>query len=396
MPARRIQRYIISEISIPAVLGLGILTFILLMGRLPRFVEMVVNKGVPFFDMVKLIGYMLPTFLIITLPMAFLLGILLGFGRLSADCEVVALKSLGIGLYGLVKPVFLLALAVGIVMAVLTLSVEPASKSAFQNQIFTIATSKASVGIQPGVFNADFDGLVMFARGMNERSGKMTGVFISDERDRNARSTITAQRGWVVSNPQALLLTLHLENGAIHREPISGNKKTYQVAKFNTYDINLNYGQEINAKKRRGRNRGELSTTVLREERDKTLPGPSRNLLTVELLQRIILPFTPFLFTLVGVPLGIQSNRSGRSGGFVLALLIFLAYYLLLSLVKTVGREGPLPPTLAMWLPNLIFLVGGLYFFHQAAMERRIFLLEWFSSVARQLRQLFDRSNLTH
>jgi len=391
MSTRRIHRYIISEISIPTVIGLAVLTFILFMGRLPKLVETIITKGVPFLDMGLLLGYMLPSFFVITLPMAFLLGVLIGFGRLSADNEIIALKSTGIGLYNLMKPVFLLALVVSLILAALTLSLEPASKSAFRSQLFEIATNRASIGIQPGIFNEDFDGLVIYPRTMNERTGELNGVFISDEREGQVPATIVARHGWVLSDPKTLILTLRLEDGSIHRQPTGTKRDIYQIVGFKTYDINLNIGQGLATQEHRGINRGELSMAALRIARDKAKPGPDRNLLTVEIIQRIILPFAPILFALVGMPLGIQSNRSGRGGGFMLALGIFLSYYVLLALAKTMGIEGVLPPVVVLWLPNLLFLAGGMYFLHQAAMEKRIIFLDWLSNAAFRLRRSLVR-----
>ena len=394
MSAFRVQRYIMTEVVLPALIGLVILTFILLMGRLPKLVEMIINKGVPFLDMVKLFGYMLPSFFVITLPMAFLLGILLGFGRLSADSEIVALKSSGIGLYGLMKPVFLLAVVVCLISAALTLVLEPASRADFRSQLFHIATSQASVGIQPGIFNDEFDGLVMYTGAIDERSGEMTGVFISDERGKDAPSIVVARHGRIISDPKDMILTLRLQDGTIQRKPTGKKQDTYQVISFRTYDINLNIGQDLGTTERRVHKRGELSMAALRAERDHAPPGPRRNLLTVEILQRIILPFAPLLFALIGVPLGIQSNRSGRGAGFAIGLGIFLAYYVLLSLAKTIGTEGVLPPVLALWLPNLLFLAGGLYFLHQAAMEKRIFLIEWLTEGPQRLRRRLSRKEV--
>ena len=182
MSATRIHRYIIKEISVPTILGLLIFTFVLLMGRILKLVEMVINKGVPLVETAKLFLYLLPTFLVITLPLAFLLGVLLGFGRLSADSEIVALKSCGFSLYGMLKPVALLAVSVSLLTGLLTLFVEPYANNAFRNQVFQIATSRASIGIQPRVFNDEFEGLILYANEIDERRGYMEGLFISDQR----------------------------------------------------------------------------------------------------------------------------------------------------------------------------------------------------------------------
>ncbi|EHP88425.1 permease YjgP/YjgQ family protein [Geobacter metallireducens RCH3] len=89
-------RYIFKETAVPFVLGMAVFTFVLLMGRLLKLAEMVFAKGVPFLDVCRLILYMLPSFLLVAIPMAFLLAVLLSFGRLSADSEVTAMKAGGL------------------------------------------------------------------------------------------------------------------------------------------------------------------------------------------------------------------------------------------------------------------------------------------------------------
>src|SRR6056297_262202 len=127
MSEYRIHRYILREIAPPTLLSLLIFSFVLLMGRIPRVTEMVISQGVPVMEMMQLFGYLLPTFFSITLPLAFLLGILLAFGRLSAESEFVALKASGIGLYTLIKPVFFLAVLFVLLTGWVTMVVEPAS-----------------------------------------------------------------------------------------------------------------------------------------------------------------------------------------------------------------------------------------------------------------------------
>src|SRR6185295_18899084 len=95
---RTIDRYIFKEILVPFFLGLGIFTFILLIARILKMVELVVNRGVPAWQIIKLFSCILPAFLEVTVPMALLLSILVAFGRLSADSEIVALKTCGVSL----------------------------------------------------------------------------------------------------------------------------------------------------------------------------------------------------------------------------------------------------------------------------------------------------------
>ena len=384
MSSLRIHRYTLTEISVPAVLSLLIFTFVLLMGRIPRLTELVINKGVPIGEIALLFSYLLPTFFSITVPLSFLLGILLAFGRLSADSEFVALKASGISLYALLKPVLLLAVCCSLLTAWLTIRVEPAGKSAFRNKIFEIATSRASVGILPGVFNDDFEGIVLYARGMDERRGVMKNVFISDEREGEVPATILAKQGRFIPDPENYSMTLHLKQGSIHRRPIDKGKSSYQIVGFSTYEINLDIGKQLAPGQQRHRSRGELSWSELSKAETEAKELKSQRRFAVERHKRAAIAFAPLVFALVGVPLGLQSNRSGKGAGFALALAISLVYYLLMSVSSTLAGKGFLPPMIALYLPNCIFLAGGGYFLHRTAIERPMNLWPNFSKLLKK------------
>ena len=370
MSTTRIHHYIIREVSTPVVLSLLIFTFVLLMGRIPKLTELVVSKGVPVTEILQLFAYLLPTFLIVTLPLSFLLGILLAFGRLSADSEYVALKASGIGLYNLLKPVLFLALLFSLLIASLTIFAEPAVKTAFRDKVFQIASGKASIGIRPGIFNDNFEGLVLYTRIMDERQGIMQDVFISDEREGETPATIVAQQGRFIPDPENYTLTLRLANGSIHRRPTQEKKATYQIIGFSQYDINLDLGQQLSQDSSRRRSKGELSLQELNQEIN--IQSGTRGWIpfAVEKHNRFALAFAPLVLALVGIPLGLQSNRSGKGSGFTMALAIALIYYLLLSIASTIAGKGILPPALAVWLPNSCFLLGGLYLLQRTATEQ--------------------------
>lgn len=393
MSAARIHRYIAREITVPTLLGLIIFTFVLLMGRILKLVELVINKGIPVGEVARLFGYLLPSFLVITIPLAFLLGVLLGFGRLSADSETIALKACGISLYGMLKPVLALAVLASLITAYLTLRAGPSGNSAFRTQVFQIATSRASAGFQPRVFNDEFEGLVLYASDIQERSGILEGVFISDERVGTTPSVILARRGRVIPDRSALTLTLRLEEGTIHRRPGDKGHDTYQVIDFSTYDINLNMGQQLPDTPVRRKKESELTTSELQEARDQAQSPAERSKLTVEWHRRLILPMAPLLFALIGVPLGIRSQRSGRGGGFATGLVVFLTYYLLFSFAETLAVEGGLNPVPVIWAPNALFLTGSLILLYLSAQEKQPLLYErLLAGVRRGLRRRGPRS----
>lgn len=384
----RIHRYILREISVPTILSLLIFTFVLLMGKIPRLAELVINKGVPTAEILQLFGYLLPTFFSVTIPLSFLLGILLAFGRFSADSEFVALKASGISLYNLVKPVLLLAIIFSLLTAWITIKIEPASKTAFRGKLFHIASSNASVSVKPGIFNDEFEGIVLYTRGMDEERGIMQDVFISDERESETPSTITARQGRFISNPERYSLTLRLSNGSIHRRPAKEEHTTYQTISFNNYDINLDVGSQLDSKQR-NRSRSELSWSELNNSIDKASNNKNRFHLQVEKHERVVIAFAPLVLILIGVPLGLQSQRSGKGAGFTVALLVFLAYYVLLSLAGNIADKGLVPAAIILWLPNLCFLLGGSWLLHRTAIEKPFQLF----SIQKIMRRWLNRHN---
>ncbi len=389
MASRRINHYVFREILTPTLLGLIVFTFILVMGRLPGLTEMVVNKGVPLSSILKLFGYLLPTFLSITIPLSFLLGILLAFGRLSSDSEFIALKSTGISLYSLLRPVLLFALACVIVTGGLTLYAEPLGKSAFRDQLFIIASDQASIGIEGGVFNDGFDGLIIYAEQMEDKSEQMLNVFISDERSTLEPTSIFAQRGRFIHNPERQSLTLRLNQGTIHHLT-RNTTESYQTIGFSTYDINLSLSKGL-GEASRSRSLGEYSPQQLIIAEKAENDPKRKNRLATELHKRVSTSAAPLVFALIGIPLGLQSNRSGKGAGFALALGVALCYYVLLSLAGTLASKGVLPATLALYLPNLFFVCAGAFLIHRTAIEKPINLprlqFQWFSSGSTEVKK---------
>jgi lipopolysaccharide export system permease protein len=368
----RINRYLLREITIPMGLALAIFTFVLLMGRILKLVELVINKGVPPTDIAKLFLCLMPSFLIVTLPLSFLLGVMLGFGRLSADREVMACKASGISLYQMAVPVLLLGLLTSLGNAALTLVIRPASETAFREQLFKVSASRASIAIQPNVFNDSFDGLVIYAGGVDDRSGVMHDVFISDEREESLPAAIIADTGRIVPNRDTLSMVLRLENGAVHRQPEDKSPDSYQVLQFSTYDINLGLDRTATKQVRKVKKPKEMSLAELRTSHDEADAEKIREI-RAELQGRFSRPLAPLLFALIAIPFGIQPHRSGRGGAFALGLFTFLCYFLLCSFAETLAVEGQMPAAV-LWLPNLLFLAGGLFLFRRSATERPVTL----------------------
>lgn len=371
MIAFRIQRYLFREIVAPMFMALVIFTFVLMMGRSQQLMEMVVDKGIPLEQILKLLANLLPAFLVLTIPVALLIGVLLAFGRLSAESELVALKACGVNLSLLMRPVLTLAILSCLVTASLTLYIEPAANTAFRRQVFAIASSLATIGIHPMTFNDDFSGLVLYASQVDPKSGEMNNIFIADERPGTIPATIFASQGGIQIDQDDQSLNLRLKDGEIHR--LDDKNAAYQIIHFGTYGLRVDLNNESNKEKAQSRKENELSLPELLVARKTPQNIKEARTLNAGLQKRFVMASTPLIFVLIGVPLSIRSQRSGRGANFALALFIFLLFYLLFTVAKTLVIDIGLP-ALFMWLPVVVFTIAGLLLIRAAANEREIHL----------------------
>ncbi|MBU5615270.1 LPS export ABC transporter permease LptF [Geomonas azotofigens] len=371
---KTLYRYIFNEIPPPFLVGMVTFTFVLLMGRFLKLAEMVVEKGVPFTDVVRMVSYLLPSFWLFTIPMALLLSILLAFGRLSGDSEVTAMKSCGISLYGLFPPPLLFSVLATLACLWVQVYAVPWGTSSFRKLMLDIAQSSAGVSIKEKVFNNAFPDMVIYADALSPKGESMAGVIVHDERDPKTPTTVFAATGTLFSDPRSHSMEFQLKNGSIHRNEAGAG---YRMVQFQEYILRVALTDPTP--------KGPKKTSEMTIEELRHPPaGTSKKELRLrrqELHSRLALPFSCIVFAFVGVPLGIQNRRSGKASGFSLSIAVILCYYVVLSGFDTLGEKGILPPVLSGWGPNLLFLLGGGYLFMKTAAEEPLPLTALFQHV---------------
>lgn len=383
---RTLDRYIFRELLVPFFLGLGVFTFVLLIARILKLVEMVVNRGVPAWEILKLFSYILPAFLEVTVPMALLLAILVGFGRLSSDSEITAMKACGLSLYRLSRPVLVFTLLVWVVSLGLSVWVRPWGNSLLRTGLYEIAKSRASVGLRERVFNSDFPNLVIYVDEVLPPGNSFKGVMISDLRDPSQATTAFAKVGMLVHDETTSTLTLRLLEGQI--EQAKQGSGSFNQTDFALYDFNLDWAAALGEIGPQEKDAKEMTLFELRQAiAAKERMGEPSFAEQVEVQRKFSIPFACLVFAAVGVPLGLQSTRAARSRGFSVSLALIVAYYILLTMGEKTGARGLMPPIIALWLPNLVFASVGVYLFSAAAAERRLLPLDRIEQTLGHLRQ---------
>jgi len=363
-----LDRYILRELVVPFVLGLAVFTSILLIVRILKLVEMVVNRGVPLLHMLRLFSYILPAFLEVTVPMALLLAILVAFGRLSSDSEIVALRAAGVSLYRLLVPVAGFAVIVTLLTLGLSLYARPWGNTLLRNGLYDIIRTRAVAGIKPKIFNDEFKGLIIYVDEIQPATDELQGVLISDSRDGSMHNTVYAETGLLFSNEDRHTLTLRLQRGGIYST--GADERDYQATRFTTYDITLDLDTTLAQLRNQKKDASEMTLPELREAiADKAAHRDAAFVERVEVQRKFSIPFACLVFAALGVPLGIQPSRSVHSRGFSVSLVLIFVYYLLLSFGQNLGERGKLPALVAVWLPNVVLSLVAAYLLARAARE---------------------------
>lgn len=365
---RIVDRYVLRELLVPFFLGLAVFTCVLLILRILKLTEMVVNRGVPLLQSLKLFSYILPAFLEVTVPMALILAILVAFGRLSSDSEIIALQASGIGLYRLMLPVGAFALGIAVLTLGLSLYVRPWGNHLLRTGLYELVKSRVSAGIRPKVFNDDFAGLVLYVDRITPPGDSLHGILISDTRDPNAHNTVYARLGIVIPSEETQTLTLRLLEGGIYSASPRGTG--YQATRFSAYDINLDLGVALAKLRPREKEPTEMTLDELRETITKKKAADQATFTErVEFHRKFSIPFACLVFAALGVPLGIRPTRSVHSRGFSVSLVLIFVYYLFLTLGQSLGERGTLAPALALWLPNLCLSAVAAWLLVRAARD---------------------------
>jgi len=365
--------YILKEIIPTFITSLFVLTFVLMMDKILKLTEMVLNKGVPFVKVLKLFMYITPSLLVVTVPMAMLIAILFAFARFSSDSEITAMKSCGISLYNMFPPVMIVACVMYAATSLLMIYALPHGNFMFKKSVYEIVSKRLDIGIKERIFNDDFADIVIYANEINDETGQLSGVMVSDARESGESHTIIADSGSIVTSEEKMEVMMMLKDGTIHRRAPG---EEYFTISFDTYQFRLAMGT-VGAAGGVTKDNKEMTIAELKYRiSEMQEQGAETNTEQVELYKKFSLPFACIVFGIIASPLGIYSRRSGKSKGFTIAICVILTYYLLLILGESLGKRGIVAPLIMMWMPNVVIGLAGLYIFNQSAKESPIRLFD--------------------
>jgi lipopolysaccharide export system permease protein len=280
--------------------------------------------------------------------MACLVAMVLAFGRLTTDFELIAMRASGVPPVRLVLPMLVVGAVISAALVIVNDRLVPASHLAFRRQLKAIGVKRPTAYLEPGTFIKEFPPFLIFVYKVDDQ--KLEGVRIYEPQPNGPTRTIIADRGEFRRLPQRRGVELRLYDGTMDQWDPQHPGALYKV-NFTDYAIAL----KADNAEQVGKKLKELTFKELVTERRKLAAQGVETLpISLELHRKIAASFAAFVFVAFGLALGLRLHHHEKLTSFVWVLAIFISYYLVSIAMNAIALKGWAPPWLAMWLPNLL------------------------------------------
>jgi lipopolysaccharide export system permease protein len=439
---RTLSRYILGQQVAPFLFGIFIIMFILILDFLYKNLEVLIGKGVPVLVSSELLLLSMGWMVVMAIPMAVLIATLISFMRMSSDNEIVAMKTGGMSLVAIARPVLAAGLVLSFIMIPVHNFVVPETNHRLANLLVSIHRKKPALQLRDGVFMNDIKGYSILVDKSHGR--EIEGVTISKLEEGRAAQTIRAEHGEIYFSDDENTLVLKLYNGEIH-DVDEKDPKRYLRLSFNEHTMYIpEAGTQLIRLEREHRGEREMSITDLRGEmervrgkieaqgeqvkkivressaeledfyRGRTDDDPDREKpttrspsavvsstedrlgsvrnqiasherrlrsLSVEVHKKIALSFACIVFVIIGVPLGVRAREASAGAGMMISILFFAVYYAFLKVGENLADRGLMPPLLSMWAANIVLGAVGIWLFTRASRELPFIPLRFWHTV---------------
>lgn len=360
--------YLATEMLAPFLASFIIMNCVFFLVKLIPFLNFVLDLKIDLADFTRLFSYLFPNIFLYTIPMAAMMGVTIGFARLSSDSEILALKASGISMYKIIPAVLIVTSLIALFTAYFSIKLIPLSEIAMKQLTYQLLKEKVNKGIKPHVFTEALGDVVVYVDDIDSATGKWQDVWVSDMRGVENPIITMASVGWMESNIQEMNVTIVLQNGSLHKP----SNENAQIVEFNQYRINVPLkppsSRETRVKRRSVLGMGEL----LEAARDENEPQKQRNQLLIEFHKRMVLPAGCLLISLIGLPLGLQARPGKKAIGIQAGLGIFILYYILFTVGKSLAEKATLPVGVAMWGPNFLFFCLAVFWIYRVSNEQTL------------------------
>ena len=368
---RTIDLYVLRQILKPLAIALIVALLVLLIERMLRLLDLVLGAQGPVKVVFEIMGYLVPNYISLALPLSLLLGVRLAFNKLSRDGEIDTIQCAGVSLARQSRAALLAALGIAIVTMITLGYLKPYGRYAYQSTVFAIKNAAFQAFVQAGVFTK-LEDAIFLVEGV--RAGAFSTVFLYESND-GASTVLTARNGMLLRSADQGAPLLRLFDGvrltvrgdADRTEPSTGqDTRPTGVLRFQELRMTLGEGRAP-VFRPRGADEREYTLTELWQRRFEPPPGVRRSDMVAEFHSRVTSVLSVLFLPLLGIPLALGRRRSDRSYGLAIGLLVLIIYNQVLDLGKNTAETGAISPLLGLWLPFLAFASASIWLFHRAS-----------------------------
>ncbi len=362
-----LSRYIVREHLSPFLYSLALIVFLFVLNFAFQILGKILGKGIGAGVILEFFFYNIAWILAMAVPMAVLIAALMAFGRLTGDHEITALKSCGVSLTKLIRPVMLASLLLVLGLAAYNNWVLP--KFNYKSSLLrrSIFRKQPTMQMEESLFLFDVPDYVIHSRGIDHASRRMKGVTIFDESERGVHSTILADSADLYFDEESSRFLLTLYSGQIHRRDWK-NELDYNLIDFEQSVLAIK-ARNMTLRRQKSKYRGDREQTAAEmlerirrwEERDPDKNARKIRSYWVEIHKKFSIPVAVLVFVLIGAPLGVKSGSGNLAVSGGLSILFFLIYWIFLIGGEDLADRGFVSPGVAMWAPNLLLALLGLW-----------------------------------
>lgn len=364
-----IDRYLGTGVLVTALFGVVVLSLILVLGNIfKELLDVLINNpDVPVSTVLAFMALVLPFSLTFTIPWGFLTALLLIFGRMSADNELIALRSNGVSIPRICLPVFVLAVALTLICFWINIEVAPRAEQAMTRAVVDIATNNPT-----SLFRADevvdkFPDRRVYVGGKD--GDKLLNIIVFEMNESSEPTKMVyAREGVLTPDSQNSRLLLRLFNARFEQRDANDPRDVSKiqqgiVLKEGVFPISLEkFFEEFQTTRR-------MSSYTLPELHDFLMKGAGdrHTEAVVEYNKRFSVSLACAAFALIAIPLGITAHRKETSVGFALSLIVAFTYFFFIIMADTFRNNPAAHPAILIWIPNILFFALGGYLFSRLA-----------------------------
>jgi lipopolysaccharide export LptBFGC system permease protein LptF len=371
MFSRIFDRYLGRQVLSATLMGVLLLCGVMVLGNVyKKLDELLGGAQLPFAVIAEFVALIIPFSLIFTIPWAFLTSILLVFGRLSADNELVSLRMTGWSMPRICASVFVLSLALSGVCYWVNVDIAPMAKNRMKMLFYEVALENPESLFQAGQVLEKVPGFRIYT---GKRDGrKLSDLTIIEMEGTLAKRIVRAKRAVLETKPRVLDFTMRLYDAEIEAISHTPDKKVDKIEFLKAAETALVFPMSRLRNSSVKVNASMKTTAALSEEVDVAVDTVTKLKMEpkqvsqsrTELHKRYSFSLACFTFALIGIPLGVTAQRRETSTGFALSLVTATVYIGFIIFADTLNDNPSAMPHLIMWLPNVLFLgIGGWLFY---------------------------------